>query len=261
MFKWLFPILMSLFLLFSGKPVSIEDRAYTFLYVCDPASILHFEKDGSLGLSTLSEYKRREEARIFGKYGKVFLFGTGDILSSAENSNSLLHEYQKTGFDALFLSASDLKLLETGDNPLTGLYPIFSHRENNLKIPGEKIFSRKDETFLFSSVSTRFSGKINADEFNLSVVFLQRGELPTDYTILSRSQNPVFFIFRDAKDLSYSFYKNHYYASCSKEPGYIGKISLYFREGRLIRNQHEFLPLNTKDRERSWVKPDRKIKP
>lgn len=56
-----------------------------------------------------------------------------------------------------------------------------------------------------------------------------------------------------------SFKSNVYTAECPEKKGVLGKYSLVYRNGKLIRQTQEFIPLNTKDHNRKWIHPDKEM--
>ena len=56
-----------------------------------------------------------------------------------------------------------------------------------------------------------------------------------------------------------SFKSNVYTAECPEKKGVLGKYSLVYRAGKLIRQTQEFIPLNTKDHNRKWIHPDKEM--
>jgi hypothetical protein len=243
-------------LLVSNKPISLEDRELKVLYVCNLDGNYSFDSEGRGSVATISELKRRELETIAHGRGNVFLFGNGNFFKKVDVNTLPKAITSMQIFDGFFLSEPELSHLEE-----IGLseksHNFLSHRENAVYIPGERIYNLGNYKVLFSNISKRIEKKLNSKSFDLSVVFLPEGELPGEDSFQDTTQ-PIVYIFSSPNNFQYTFHKKQYYAECPSS-GKVGKLTLFFRDGRIIRNHHEFISLNEMDRNNSWIKPDRKI--
>lgn len=246
-----------IFLLYN-KPISLEERELKILYVCNVDGKMAFDNDGRKGLATLAELKRRELESLAHGNGNVFLFANGSFMGNTDSRSIQKGIEVSKFFDGVFLNEVELSFLETNYASNLESSNLLSHRENSLYIPGEKVVKIGKYKILFSNISKRIEKKLQADNFDLTVVFLPEGEVPGQDS-LARADKPVIYIYSSNQGFDYTFLKNHYFAECPNDVGYVGRLTLHFREGRLIRNSQDMIPLNTIDHNNSWIDPDRKI--
>ena len=234
------------------ESISTEDTKLTILYICNLEGQFEFDKEGRKGLSTLMELKRMEIEKNFTKKGKVFLISAGNFFSkdlTLKNFEIL----SKTFFDAIILSDEEVSFLET--NPkLVNQYPYFlSYRDNLISLDTEKIFEVEN---LNIKLTTYLVNKLPYEEkkhIHLNLVF------PSPESELNLNEIhpkiPVIFFLKPEQTTAFSYKKNVYTAECPNSKDKVGKLTLTYRKQKLIRQIQEFIPLNTKDNNQTWIYP------
>lgn len=235
-----------------SRPTSIADRELIFFYSCSSKGVFAFDKQGRKGLQTIAEIKRRAAARTGHENGMVLAFLNGNFLGNPIVSERKWRSIANLPLDGIFLTPRELDYLEKQPKIPTGL-PFFAHRENLLYYPGEEVYKMGDYRILVSSIAKRRQKKIQS-RYDASFIFLDEGELP-DESMQNIHKSPVFYIFSDRNLNTYGFRKNIYYVECPTSHEKLGKIILKFRNGRLIENHQYLIPVNTEDRNQSWIEP------
>ena len=235
-----------------SKPFSINDRQLTILYFCNLNGNLEFDEQGRKGLPIIAEIKRREAENIFNEKGGVLLITQGAFFS--EKSEEFPFKILKTAlFDSVLLSERELSYIEKNPNLLKINLPILANRDNSLDIDTEKVF---DLDGVRVKVNNYLIKKIAHNTSNipgLNLIFPQAGEEIDLENIPTKI--PVIYFLDKEKTASYSFSKNVYTAECPDSGDKIGKIKLTYRNGELIRQSQEFISLNSKNHNSSWIKP------
>ncbi len=234
------------------KPSNANDKQITILYMCNLAGFLHFDEDGRKGLATIAEIKRRESEKIFSESGGVLLISQGKLFE--ETQETFPFSILKTAlFDSVFLTENELNFLEKNPNLIKLDLPILANRESFLEIQTEKTFFIEGIKVRVQKDSILKFPHDRKEHPHLNLVF------PDDSSSLDVSSLispfPVFYFLPKEKTNSISFKKDVYTAECPESGEKIGKLKLTFRNGDLIRQYQEFIPLNTKDHNNSWIKP------
>ncbi len=235
-----------------SKPISSNDRHITILYLCNLNGNLDFDEDGRKGLPIIAEIKRRELEKVYNEKGGVLLLTQGVFFS--EKSEEFPFKITKTSlFDGVLLSERELSYLEKNPNLLKMELPVLANRDNALDIETEKVFDFdgvkvKVNNFLIKKIAHNIS-----DIPSLNLIFPQPGETVDLDNIPTKI--PVIYFLDKEKTSSYSYSKNVYTAECPDSGDKIGKIRLTYRNGELIRQTQEFISLNSKNHNSSWIKP------
>ncbi|MEM7184227.1 MAG: hypothetical protein AAF518_25230 [Spirochaetota bacterium] len=248
-----FLLLLCLPYLFA-EPISLHDKQLTFLYTCSIRGKYAFDPQGSKGITTIGEIKRREAAVQGEQNGLVLLFSNGNFLGQPISKQTNYTYLSSLPFDGIFLSPQELDVLEKTPPPKNLSIPFLAHRESLLYYPGEQVYKMGSYRILITSIAKRRQKKINRRRYDATIVFLEEGELP-DESLKHLYNTPLIYIFSGRKKNRYSFQKNIYFAECPDSMEKVGKIQLSFRNGYLIRNHQEFIFLNSNDRNHSWIEP------
>lgn len=244
-------LLVSLSFLFS-ESILQKDKKITILYICGIEGRFAFDNDGRKGLTTISELKRLELEKNFYERGSVLLLSSGNFFQK-ENFTESWHIIKKAGFDAVFLGEEEISYLEKNPNLLKLNLPILSTRENLASIDTEKIFQLdginiKVTNYLVNKLP--YEVKI---PIHLNLVFPEPNKEQDLQEI--HPEIPVIFFLNANKTTAYSFHRNVYTAECPNSMEKIGKLTLTYRNQKLIRQIQEFIPLNTKDHNQKWIFP------
>jgi hypothetical protein len=246
-----FLLLILVFL--NAGPVSKKDKEFVVFYICDIKGRYEFDKEGRGGLATISELKKREERKETDHRGAVFLISSGNFAGIENEFKAHYRILNSVGFDASFISEEELLYAE--ENPIYQKLnlPILSYRENKLNYPLTKILKYEDYNFRLSSSLD----SIEDTSFDAQLVFHQYGSF--DYLKTFQPTKPTFFFInqKDQNDISYNK-KNLYILKCP-ELNEIGKLTLFYREHKLIRQKQEVIPLNNKKINSDWIHPDRNL--
>lgn len=244
-----------LFLLFSAslfsESITQKDKKITILYLCEIEGRFAFDKDGRKGISTVAELKRLEMEKNFYEHGSVLLLSSGNFFEN-ETVESW-HLIKKYGFDAVFLGEKEISYFEQNPNLLKLNLPILASRDNLASIQTEKIF-QLDEVNI--KVTNYLVNKLPYEvkiPIHLNLVFPEQGKEQDLKEI--HPEIPVIFFLNSEKTTAYSFHKNVYTAECPGDMEKVGKLTLLYRKGKLIRQMQEFIPLNTKEHNQKWIYP------
>ncbi|MCB1190673.1 MAG: hypothetical protein H7A23_23155 [Leptospiraceae bacterium] len=265
-------LLFSFFFIFmQKKPISLEDVEVSLLYVCDLQGNFVFDEEGQKGIAVLSELKRRENEKFLGNRGISLLVTSGRFTEDTVGTNiSLL---SKVPFDAALIGEEELSYLEENPNLQKLKLPIIARRTNKIASPMEKIVSSKGINLWIggdlSVIDPEKVKNINAffvfKENNEKFFTLSDEEIEKRKKVLSRIQSnkpniPIFIVSPSSNENSYSYEGFVYQVKCPLgNTGEIGKLSLYYRQGELIRQKQGFVQLNTKKRNGSWIEPNESL--
>ena len=254
MFKNRFLFVIIIFL-FSGKPVSFSDTEIEILYLCDVDGNFEFDQDGRSGIATLSEYKRLERERLEAENGQVFLFSSGNFFGKTKETGTVLKLLSLVPFDGIFLSDEDFSVLEKRPSVENMGSILLTSKKNSKGFESEKRIQFRNLNLVFSETfpDSSSNGKINA-----KLIFSVANDIPENIRTAPLHPPEIYFI-RKSKLSSYFYRQGVYFAYCPDRSGEIGKLNLYFRDGRLIRNRQEFVYMNITDQGRSWIDPNRNI--
>jgi hypothetical protein len=253
-FQYFSVLLLTLFLLspIHSKPSNSSDKQITILYMCNLGGYLHFDEDGRKGLATIAEIKRRETEKLFSESGGVLLISQGKLFE--ESQEIYPFSILKTAlFDSVFLTESELSYIEKNPTLIKLDLPILANRESYLEIQTEKIFSIEGIKVRVQKDTLPKFPHDKKEHPHLNLVFPEDSSSIEPSTLVSPF--PVFYFLPKEKTNSISYKKNVYTAECPESGEKIGKLKLTFRKEELIRQYHEFIPLNTKDHNNSWIKP------
>ncbi len=251
-FVLLFSSLISLF----SESIIQKDKKITILYVCGIEGRFDFDRDGRKGLATITELKRLEIEKNFYERGSVLLLSSGNFFQKEMFTDSW-NIIKNAGFDVVFLGEEEISYLEKNPSLLKLNLPILSLRENLVSVDTEKIFQLdginiKVTNFLVNKLP--YEVKI---PIHLNLVFPEFGKEQDLQDI--HPDIPVIFFLNAEKTTAYSFHKNVYSAECPNTMEKIGKLTLTYRNQKLIRQIQEFIPLNTKDHNQKWIYPYQKL--
>ncbi|MDX1957185.1 MAG: hypothetical protein SFU98_01360 [Leptospiraceae bacterium] len=251
-------IVLALLLLsnLDSKPISEKDRRITILYVCHLEGELQFDEDGRRGLATISEVKRREAEKIFRERGGVLLLSRGNFFESTEHDKSF-KLMKDSLFDSILLEEEEINYFEKNPNLKKLNLPILSPRENILGLDTEKIF---DLDGIHVRVNSYLLNKIpiqKTKQIHVNLIFPEKDE-SIDFSKIHPEIPVIFFLPRE-KTSDYSFHANVYTAHCPEKKGMLGKIHLYFRDNKLIRESQEMILLNTKEQNQNWIRPHEEV--
>ncbi len=244
--------LSTLFLIHS-EPISKKDKEIIIFYKCNIHGEYAFDSEGRAGLATISAIKKIEEENQKDHRGGVFLFSSGQFSEYKEKFRGLFELIALAGFDASFVSEKELQYLEENPNKKNLSLPILAHRENTNKYNLSKKFKSENLEFQVSHLLSDIEDK----NLDFELVFPQFGNL--DYLNSFSPEKPTYFFLESAKTSNFSFTKkNMYLIDCPKEQD-LGKLTLYFRNKRLIRQKQNFISLNSNSHNKNWISPDRNI--
>ena len=243
---------ISILFLISNQPISLKDKEFVIFYFCDMNGRYEFDADGRKGLATISELKRQESKRFYDHRGQVLLISGGNFSGTGENMRAHFNLLNKAGFDAAFIGEEELSYLELNPALKNLQLPLIAQRENEFKANTEKLIKAEDIQFRISHTLS----PIEDTSIDIQLLFHRGGSY--DYLKTIEVQKPIYYFINEADISSFSFKKNIYTVQCPG-PDKLGKINLYFRNKTLIRQRQEFVPLNTKDSNKSWLEPDREI--
>ncbi|MBP9885747.1 MAG: hypothetical protein KBF93_05605 [Leptospiraceae bacterium] len=236
----------------SNQPISITDKEFVIFYFCDMKGRYEFDLDGRMGLATISELKRQESKRFYDHRGQVFLLSGGNFSGVGDNMRSHFGLLNKAAFDAVFVGEEELLYLEQNLALRNLELPLIAERENEFKAIKEKHITSHGIHFRISSNLPSIEDK----SVDIQLLFHTTGSY--DYLKSLETEKPIYYFLNESEISSFSFKKNIYTAQCPS-PEKIGKLSLFFRKKNLIRQRQEFIPLNSKDSNNSWLEPDREI--
>jgi hypothetical protein len=247
-------IFFSLFIntIIHTKPINANDKNITILYICNLNGNFHFDEEGRKGLATIAEIKRRELEKNYSEKGGVLLLSQGLLFN--DRGEDFSFSILKTAlFDSVFLSERELAYMEKNPNLVKLDLPILANRDTYLEIETEKIFSIEG---IKVRVNNFTLSKIPHDKKelpNLNLVFPENGrELNTE---LINSPFPIFYFLPKEKTSSFAYKDNVYTAECPETGDKLGRLKLTFRNGDMIRQYQDFIFLNSKDSNGSWIKP------
>ncbi|NUM42399.1 MAG: hypothetical protein HUU45_12300, partial [Leptospiraceae bacterium] len=133
-------LVLFLFFLNSFKPISLSDREIEILYLCNISGLFEFDEDGRLGLSTLSELKRREKTRLSHSNGEVLLFTGGNVFGKGKGLRSNFKILNQVPFDAVFLTEEEIAYLDSNLSLKSLNLPLVTSRKNSFGIVENKDF-------------------------------------------------------------------------------------------------------------------------
>ncbi len=245
-------LILFIFGFYSLKPVSLEDKEVEILYLCDCNGQFEFDNEGRSGLATLSELKRRESERLKSQNGMVLLFSGGNFFGKGKDMRSNFKLLSQVPFDAVFLTDEELAYLDINLALKSLNLPLVTSRKNSFGIDGKKEFVLGDVNLTVNDSS--YKGEESSSRKNVRVIFSTEEEKRefsnSDFLIL---------IGHKEKMSSYYYKSGVHFAECPSYKNSIGKINLTFRNGEIIRHSQEFVFLNSDDRNRSWIEPNREI--
>ncbi len=243
---------VSILCFISNQPISLTDKEFVIFYFCDMNGRYEFDLDGRKGLATIAELKRQESKRFYDHRGQVFLISGGNFSGTGENMRAHFNLLNKAGFDAAFIGEEELSYLELNPALRNLKLPLIAHRENDFKANTEKLIKSEGIQFRISNTLS----PVEDTSIDIQLLFHNGGSY--DYMKSLDVQKPVYYFVNDSEISSFSFKKNIYTVKCPV-PDKLGKINLFFRNKTLIRQKQEFVSLNTKDLNQSWIEPDREI--
>jgi hypothetical protein len=243
--------LLSFGILF-GESITKEDTRLTILYVCGIEGRYAFDKEGRKGLATITELKRRELERNFSEKGGVLLLSRGNFFHK-DTDNSSWTLIKSALFDGIFLGDGEVSYLEANPN-LTKLgLPILSQRDNLAGVETEKIYDIEDVSVKVTPYLINKPPYHSSKKIHLNLVFPETDSEQDLGEIIP--EIPVIFFLPKDKSTAFSFRRNVYTAECPDSMDKLGKLTLTYRKQKLIRQHQEFIPLNTKDLNQSWIYP------
>ncbi|MCE9500104.1 MAG: hypothetical protein K8R21_06355, partial [Leptospira sp.] len=223
--------------------------------LCGLEGYFEFDAEGRGGIATLSEFKRREKNRLAAENGNAYLFYAGNLFGKDRTPEKVLKIADRVPFDGIFLSETDISLLEKNSSNPGRISALLTSKKNLIGIQGEKRIQFGNLTLLFSE---HFTDQSSGDKINAKLIFSPPVEIPGG--IVSEPADPPEIYFIRKNDLSsYSYKRGIFYAYCTDKPGEVGKLNLYFRNGKLIRNRQEFIYLNSMNSNRSWIDPNLEV--
>ncbi len=245
--------ILCIFFFLSAEPISRKDFEFVFLYICDLEGQYEFSDDGRAGLATISEIKKIEEKKQSDNRGSVFLISSGSFSGKNENLKGHFSLLNESGFDAAFISETELIYME--ENPILQKMklPVIAHRENNVNFKESKNFEIRGYQFRVSHILEPVEDKT----LDIELIFPQIGNL--DYIKNFNPSKPTYFFLSKEEESYFSFHKKNLHTASCPASGNIGKLRLYFRGKKLIRQKQEFIPLNTINSNQDWISPDRMI--
>ncbi len=256
-FKLWLKLLLIFFLFFINKiilskPINSNDKHITILYICNLNGNFHFDEDGRKGLATIAEIKRRELEKNYSEKGGVLLLSQGLLFN--ETGEDFPFSILKTAlFDSVFLSEKELAYMEKNPNLVKIDLPILANRDTYLDIETEKIF-------VIEGIKVRVNNftlsKIPHDKKelpNLNLVFPENGK-DLDPGLIN-SPFPIIYFLPKEKTSSFAYKDNVYTAECPETGDKLGRLKLTYRNGDLIRQYQDFIFLNSKENNSSWIKP------
>jgi hypothetical protein len=240
------------FFLISNQPISIKDKEFVILYFCDMNGFYEFDEDGRKGLATIAEVKKQESKKFYDHRGQVFLISGGNFSGTGDNLRAHFNLINKAGFDAVFIGEEELSYLELNPALKNLKLPLIADRENEFKAPKEMMINAEGIRFRISNSLPSIEDK----KIDVHLLFRTVGSY--DYLQNMETGKPIYYFVNEPEMSSFSFKKNVYTVQCP-EPEKLGKLNLLFRNNTLIRQKQEFIRLNTKDTNNSWLEPDREI--
>lgn len=246
-------LFLSVLFFISAEPISRKDREIIILYKCKLNGEFVFDHEGRAGLATISAIKKVEEENQKDHRGGVFLFSSGSFSEQKEKFRGLFELIALTGFDGSFVSETELQYLEGNPNKKNLSLPILAHRENLNNYNLSKKFKTENLEFQVSHLLSTVEDK----NLDFELIFPQFGSL--DYINNFSPEKPTYFFLESGKASNFGFTKkNLYLIDCPTEKN-LGKLTLYFRDKKLIRQKQNFISLNSNTQNQNWISPDRNI--
>lgn len=248
-----FFLLITLFLFISAEPISRKDREIVILYKCNLNGEYHFDEDGRGGISTISSIKKIEEENQKDHRGGVFLFSSGAFSEKKEKLTGIFELIAFSGFDGSFVSEQELKFLEDNPNKKNLSLPVLAHRENSSKYSESKKFKIENLEFQVSHILQN----VEDTNLNFELIFPQIGDISYIQNFIP--SKPTYFFLNSNDSSNFGFNKKNLYLLDCPQKKDLGKLSLFFRDKKLIRQKQSFIPLNSKEQNQNWISPDRTI--
>ncbi len=264
-------LFLFIFVFIQKRPISLDDREVSVLYVCDLQGNFMFDEEGRKGIATLSELKRRENEKMI--QGKDFslLVTSGRFTETTVGTNfSILN---KVPFDIALIGEDELLYLEENPNLTKLKLPIIARRTNKISSPMEKIVSHGGinlwiggdlsviDPKKIKDINAFFVFPENSEKFfTLTEEEIEKKKKNSDQIINYKPNIPIFFISSSLNENSYSYDGVIYKVKCPLwNSGQVGKLTLYYRQGELIRQKQGFIYLNTKEGNGSWIEPNESL--